>query len=89
MHNFAVYGLSLQRKQKRNTVMKKKKDLQDNYVKAARRGSREAEIEIYGRPLGRTKVHKSKKIYSRKGGKAALRKLPSDFYGRCGKKREV
>lgn len=56
------------------------KKRENDYVKASRRGSREAEIEMHGRPLGRTKVHKSKKAYSRKGGKAALIKLPFDLW---------
>lgn len=47
--------------------MKKKKSnpLMD-YVKASRRGSREAEIELYGKPINHTKVVTSKKVYDRK-----------------------
>ncbi len=38
----------------------------DEYIKAARRGSREAEIELYGHPLLRHKIFKNKKKYNRK-----------------------
>ena len=41
-----------------------------DYVKAARRGSREAEIELYGKPLNHRRVEKSKKQYDRKKTKA-------------------
>ena len=55
---------------------KKKKDQKLDYLKANRRGSREAEIELYGRPLTHRKVHKSKKIYDRKKSKADSKDLP-------------
>lgn len=54
-------------------VMDKKKDT--DYLKAARRGSRQAELELYGRPVPRTHVHKSRKIYNRKRVKAGLKDL--------------
>lgn len=47
----------------------------DDYLKAARRGSREAELEMYGRPVSRGRVHKSKKIYDRKRAKEGLKSL--------------
>ena len=50
----------------------KKKHTHSDYVKAARRGSREAELEFHGRPVPHSKVHKSKKIYDRKKSKAGL-----------------
>lgn len=43
-------------------------------LKAARKGSREAEIELYERPLPKHKVHRSKKQYDRKNVKARLKK---------------
>lgn len=51
----------------------------DEYIKANRKGSREAEIEMYGKPLPKHKVHQSKKVYDRKRMKADERRLPS-FY---------
>lgn len=61
--------------------MKKKNKQQQitEYVKAARRGSREAEIEMYGRPLNYRKVFKSKKVYDRKKYKANDKGLPYFF----------
>lgn len=44
-----------------------------NSLKAARKGSREAEIAIYGHPIPHHKVHKSKKAYSRAKTKAGLK----------------
>ena len=38
----------------------------EEYIKAARRGSREAEIELYGHPLRHHKIIKKKKKYNRK-----------------------
>jgi hypothetical protein len=51
----------------------KPKSLNDP-LKAARRGSREAEIGMYDHPLPKHKVHKSKKHYNRKTVKARLKK---------------
>lgn len=61
--------------------MKKKKQQQllTNYVKAARKGSREAEIELYGHPLNHRRVVKSKKVYDRKRSKADDKDLPYFF----------
>ena len=42
----------------------------NDYIKAARKGSREAEIEMYGKPLNYNRVVKSKKQYDRKKLKA-------------------
>ncbi len=41
-------------------------------LKAARKGSREAEIGMYDHPLPKHKVHKSKRQYSRKNTKVRL-----------------
>lgn len=41
-------------------------------LKAARKGSREAEIEMHDHPLPKHKVHKSKKQYDRAKSKATL-----------------
>jgi len=38
----------------------------NDYIKASRRGSREAEIELYKGFIPTHKVHKNKKAYSRK-----------------------
>jgi hypothetical protein len=46
--------------------MKTKGDVSD-YVKANRKGSREAELEWSAGWASKTKVHKSKKQYDRKG----------------------
>ena len=44
--------------------MKKKKKVSplDEYIKANRKGSREAEIENHGRPVSHNRVHVSKKV---------------------------
>lgn len=47
----------------------------DSYIKAARKGSREAEIEQFGRPVSYSKVFKSKKVYDRKWLKEQDRNL--------------
>ena len=36
-----------------------------DYVKAVRKKSREEEIQLYGKPLPKTKIKESKKIYKR------------------------
>lgn len=61
-----------------STAMKaKKKDLFMDYIKANRRGSREAEIENHGHPVSFSRVHVSKKVYNRKRNKAdAQGRLP-------------
>lgn len=51
------------------------------YVKASRKGSREAELENHGRPVSYNRVHVSKKVYDRKKVKADdMRRLPSLFH---------
>ena len=49
---------------------KKMRITQDDYIKANRKASREAEIAAYGHPICHKRVHKSKKIYDRKRIKA-------------------
>ena len=66
--------------------MKKKKKVSplDEYIKANRKGSREAEIENHGRPVSHNRVHVSKKVYNRKRDKAdALGRLPYLFFVIC------
>jgi hypothetical protein len=59
----------------------KKRATEKDYIAAARRGSRQADIEAHGKPLGvaHTHVHKSKKAYDRKKEKAVHRELPLSF----------
>lgn len=61
--------------------MKKKMDNQlRDYIKASRRGSREAELENHDRPVSYNRVHVSKKVYNRKKMKAdASGRLPYLF----------
>lgn len=49
---------------------KKKKNGLSDYIKASRRGSREAEIENHNHPVSYNRVHVSKKVYNRKKNKA-------------------
>ena len=37
-----------------------------DFIKASRRGAREAEIELYGHPISFRKVFKNRKKYTRK-----------------------
>ncbi|MDH6312294.1 cyclophilin family peptidyl-prolyl cis-trans isomerase [Parabacteroides sp. PFB2-10] len=63
--------------------MKKKKKVygQLDYIKANRRGSREAEIENHGHPINYNRVQTSKKVYNRKRNKADFQKgLPYSYY---------
>ena len=57
----------------------KKRITQDDYIKANRKASREAEIEMYGHPICHQRVHESKKVYNRRKIKAADKKLPYFF----------
>lgn len=57
----------------------KKRITQDDYIKANRKASREAEIEKHGHPVCYKRVHESKKVYNRKKTKAADKKLPLLF----------
>ena len=50
----------------------KKRITQDDYIKANRKASREAEIEMYGHPICHKRVHQSKKVYNRKKIKATF-----------------
>ena len=63
--------------------MKRKRKKQDplvEYIKANRKGSREAELENHGRPVSHNRIHVSKKVYNRKRMKAdAQRQLPYLF----------
>ena len=53
----------------------KKKDSFMDYIKANRKGSREAEIENHGHPVSFNRVHVSKKVYNRKRDKADARSI--------------
>ena len=70
-------------KYKSNKAMKRKRKKQDplvEYIKANRKGSREAELENHGRPVSHNRIHVSKKVYNRKRMKAdAQRHLPYLF----------
>lgn len=57
----------------------KKRITQDDYIKANRKASREAEIEMYGHPICHKRVHQSKKVYNRKKIKATDKELLSFF----------
>lgn len=55
------------KKERKNRKLKKKyRSFLENYLKANRRGSREAELEQTHDFAARHKVHHSKKSYSRK-----------------------
>lgn len=58
----------------------KKRITQDDYIKANRKASREAEIEMHGHPICHKRVHESKKVYNRKKIKAAKNELPYLLY---------
>lgn len=59
----------------------KKKNQQADYIKANRKGSREAEIENHGHSVSFNHVHVSNKVYNRKRTKADdQRRLPYLFY---------
>lgn len=59
---------------------RKKQDPLVEYIKANRKGSREAELENHGRPVSHNRIHVSKKVYNRKRNKAdAQRHLPYFF----------
>ena len=51
----------------------------DDYIKANRKASREAEIKEHGHPVCYKRVHESKKVYNRRKIKAADKKLPYFF----------
>ncbi len=57
--------------------MKNLKITERDYLKANRKASREEEIASFGKPLPKSKVHKSKKIYDRKKAKAETETQPN------------
>ena len=54
----------------------KRKISKEDYIKANRKASREAEIEAYGHPICHKRVFVSKKAYNRKKQKASDKGLP-------------
>ena len=70
--------------------MKKRMTItEQDWIKAHRKASREEEIMLHGRPLHRSKPHRSPKTYNRKNQKAALKKLPFEFYAMSGLKSDA
>lgn len=59
---------------------KKKTSALEEYIKANRKGSREAEIENHGHPICYNRVHVSKKVYNRKRDKADARRCLPYLY---------
>jgi len=59
---------------------RKKQDPLVEYIKANRKGSREAELENHGRPVSHNRIHVSKKVYNRKRMKAAGPTQPPEFF---------
>lgn len=51
----------------------------EDYIKAHRKASREAEIREHGHPVNYARVHPSKKVYDRKRMKAGNKSLPCFF----------
>ena len=61
--------------------MKTLRITQKDYLKANRRASRQEEIDVHGKPVRISSVHKSKKKYDRKHEKAEFKKaLPFLFH---------
>ncbi|MDR1201358.1 MAG: hypothetical protein LBL58_06985 [Tannerellaceae bacterium] len=60
-------------------MKKKKRNQLDDYMKANRKGSREAELENHSHPINHHRIHVSKKTYSRKKYKADPNDLPYLF----------
>lgn len=60
--------------------MMKKRITRDDYLRANRKASREAEIENHGHPVGFQRIHVSKKVYNRKKMKAGDKSLPCFLY---------
>lgn len=70
--------------------MKRKGKGLTDYIKANRKGSREAEIENHSRPVSYNRVHVSKKVYNRKKNKADRNKdLPYLFLVNLGSLRRL
>lgn len=44
----------------------RKNNYQNDFIRASRRGAREAEIEMYGHSLNHHRIHKCKTVYTRK-----------------------
>jgi len=53
---------------------------QKDYLKANRRASRQEEINVHGKPVKISAVHKSKKKYDRKHEKAEFKKALPFFF---------
>lgn len=71
----------MMKKRTKNRHRKRETSLLDDYIKANRRGSREAEIELYGHPITYTKVVESKKKYRRSRDKfRGAFECPSFFF---------
>lgn len=60
-------------------MKKKKKNQLDDYIRASRKGSREAELENHSHSINYNRVHTSKKVYNRKKNKADENDLPYFF----------
>lgn len=60
-------------------MKKRKQNVLADYIKANRKGSREAELENHDRPISFNRVHVSKKVYNRKRDKADNKDLPYFF----------
>lgn len=63
----------------KNIFIMKKRITRDDYIKANRKASREAEIKNYGHPICYKRVHQSSKVYNRKKIKAGDKGLPFSF----------
>ena len=59
---------------------RKKQDPLVEYIKANRKGSREAELENHGRPVSHNRIHVSKKVYNRKRMKEVCQNAHLLFY---------
>ena len=58
---------------------RKKQDPLVEYIKANRKGSREAELENHGRPVSHNRIHVSKKVNRKRMKADARRHLPYLF----------
>ena len=63
----------------RNIFIMKKRITKDDYIKANRKASRDAEIKEHGHPVCYKRVHESKKVYNRKKIRAVDNNLPYFF----------
>ncbi len=55
-----------------NKRFKKSQHSTDDYIKANRRGSREAELELSNGFVSKHKIHQSSKAYNRREGKRII-----------------